>query len=254
MSAGPAVTRTAVVTGAGQGIGREIARVLGAAGLRVALLDLNEGAAQSAAQSLRDDGAQAHAWGVDVGDDAAVAATFREVAQTLGPVGVLVNNAAIFSSLTRKPFEEIPAAEWDAVMRVNVSGAFFAAKAASPQMRAQGWGRILSISSNTVDLGRPNFLHYVTSKAAIVGMTRSMARELGPHGITVNAIMPTLTRTNVPTQVVSEATFREVAALQSIPRSGEPIDVARTIRFLASDDAAFITGQTIAVDGGAIFR
>lgn len=246
-------TRTAVVTGGAQGIGLEISCKLLDAGHRVALFDINEASATAAAKVLAATGKVCKAYEVDVSNHDMVASAFAQVARDLGKVEILVNNAAVFSTLSRKPMDEISASEWETVLRVNVSGAFFAAKAASIQMREAGWGRIISISSNTVGLARPYFLHYVTSKSALIGMTRSMARELGAYGITVNALMPSLTRTNVATQVVQQSHFDEIEAMQCIKRSGSPEDVAGAIDFLVSEQAGFITGQTIAVDGGAVF-
>ena len=244
--------RVAIVTGGAQGIGAQICRTLVASGHSVALFDLDrDGAERTAAAIAGPDVCRAHA--VDVSDERATAEAVAAVEAQLGPVDVLVNNAALFSALARKPFEDIGIDEWNRVMAVNVGGPFLMAKAVAPRMRARRHGRIVNISSNTVQLGRPNFLHYVTSKAAIVGMTRSLARELGADGVTVNALMPSLTRTGVPTQVVAESTFEEIARLQCIPRTGLPSDVADAVAFLASDAAGFITGQTIAVDGGAVF-
>jgi 3-oxoacyl-[acyl-carrier protein] reductase len=147
-------------------------------------------------------------------------------------------------------FDELPLEEWDRVMRVNVTGSFLCARAVIGPMRKAGWGRIINISSATVGMGRPNFLHYVTSNAAVVGMTRSMAREVGPHGITVNALMPGLTKTEV--EFAGDATFRSIVELQAIKRTETPEDLARVLLFLASPASGFITGQCIAVDGGTI--
>jgi len=248
----PVPQRTAVVTGAAQGIGYGISAHLLEQGFAVGLLDLDFDAAQRAASTLAGSG-RCRPYHADVSDEAQVMAAVDAVSQQLGPPTILVNNAAIFSTLRRRPFEQIPVDEWDAVMAVNVRGPFLMAKAVLAHMKSAGFGRVISISSNTVELGRPNFLHYVSSKAAVVGMTRAMARELGPHGITVNALMPSLTRTDVPTQVVTETTFAEIAAMQCIHRTGLPADIAHAVGFLASESASFITGQTIAVDGGAVF-
>lgn len=246
--------RTAVVTGGGQGIGLQICQTLAQAGFKVAILDINAETAQRAESTVRESGAEVKAYCADISRSKDLEDTFLQIEKDLGPISVLINNAAMFSNLDRKPFEQISDEEWQKVMQVNINGAFFASKAAVAQMKKIGWGRIINISSNTVDLGRPFFLHYVTSKSALVGMTRSMARELGTFGITTNVIMPSLTRTNVATEVVNEAIFEQIAAMQCIPRSGEPRDVANAIKFLVSEDASFITGQTIAVDGGAVFK
>jgi 3-oxoacyl-[acyl-carrier protein] reductase len=139
-------------------------------------------------------------------------------------------------------------------MAVNVDGAFLCARAVAAGMKAAGWGRIVNVSSNTVTLGRTGFLHYVTSKAAVIGLTNALARELGAHGITVNAVMPSLTRTEVEFQDVPQGVYDEMIARQCIKRTGRPADIAAAVLFLASNGADFITGQTVAVDGGAVHR
>lgn len=244
--------RVVLVTGAAQGIGRVIAQRFAEAGAAVALADRQAALAREAADALVRAGSRAAAFGVDVASEASVAAMADAVQATLGPVDVLVNNAALFSTLGRQPFEAIALDEWDAVMRVNVHGPFLCARAVVGGMRAARRGRILNVSSNTVALGRPGFLHYVTSKAAVIGMTRAMARELGGDGITVNAVMPSLTRTGVPMAGVTDATWEALLAAQCVKRSGTPDDVAALMLYLASDAAAFVTGQTIAADGGAV--
>lgn len=137
-------------------------------------------------------------------------------------------------------------------MQVNVDETFLMTKAVMPHMTRAKYGRIVNISSTTVPMGRVNYLHYVTSKAAVLGITRSVAREVGEDGVTVNAITPTLIETGVDTQVVTEATFEYILERQSIKRTGQPEDLARVLLFLVSKDCAFITGQTIVVDGGGI--
>src|SRR5712692_8106043 len=165
-----------------------------------------------------------------------VAATVRQ----LGRLDILVNNAAVFSTITMKPFWELGQAEWDQLMAVNVRGVWLASKAVVPQMQRQRSGRIINISSAAILMGRPNYLHYIASKGAVFAMTRAMARELGDFGITVNTIAP-------------GATFTEMPRAQCIKRPEEPKDLVGTVVFLASDDAAFITGQTITVNGGLTF-
>ncbi|MCK9510477.1 MAG: SDR family oxidoreductase [Pigmentiphaga sp.] len=248
-----AKNKLAIVTGAAQGIGKTIALSLYASGYRVAALDLNEQAIQEyiAEQNLDPESFQGYR--VDISQKSGVEQVFDDIESRFGTAGILINAAAIFSTLERRSFLDITENEWRQVLDVNVNGTFYMSQRAAKSMVAQQWGRIVHISSNTVGLGRPLFLHYVTSKSALVGMTRSMARELGGAGVTVNAIMPSLTKTGVATNVVTEETFQAIAAMQCIPRAGKPRDIANAIRFLASDDAEFITGQCLAVDGGATF-
>jgi 3-oxoacyl-[acyl-carrier protein] reductase len=243
-----------VVTGAAQGIGREIAEAFCSAGAAVAVLDRDGARAARVVDRWCKTGARAIAVPVDVADEASVAAAFAEVQARFGGVDVLVNNAAVFSTLSRRDFDRIELDEWRRVMAVNVDGAFLCARAVAAGMKAAGWGRIVNVSSNTVTLGRTGFLHYVTSKAAVIGLTNALARELGAHGITVNAVMPSLTRTEVEFQDVPQGVYDEMIARQCIKRTGRPADIAAAVLFLASNGADFITGQTVAVDGGAVHR
>lgn len=242
--------RLALVTGAGQGLGRAFAARLLADGARVIVADLNEEKARAVAAELGD-GAFARV--VDVGEEESVAALAEQVAD-VGTVDVLVNNASIFSTLEMRPFEEIPLEEWSKVLHVNVTGGFLCCRAFVPGMRAAGYGKIINISSATVLLGRPRYLHYVTSKAAVIGMTRAMATELGPDGIRVNAVMPGATQTEVPRRTVTAEQAERIVDAQAIKRREVPEDLVGVVSFLASSDSDFITGQAINVDGGAAFH
>ena len=242
--------RLALVTGAGQGLGRAFAARLLADGARVVIADLDEVKAKAVAAELGE-GAYAHR--VDVADEASVAALADRVAE-LGSVDILVNNASIFSTLEMRPFEEIPLAEWSTVLEVNVTGGFLCCRQFVPGMRAAGYGKIINISSATVLIGRPHYLHYVTSKAAVIGMTRAMATELGPDGIRVNAVMPGATQTEVPRRTVTADQAERIVAAQAIKRREVPEDLVGVVSFLASADSDFITGQAINVDGGAAFH
>jgi 3-oxoacyl-[acyl-carrier protein] reductase len=175
----------------------------------------------------------------------------KEVEAEFGRIDILINNAAIFSTLEMRPFDQIPLAEWEAVLRVNVTGAFLCAQAVVGAMRRARFGRIINMASGAVSLGRPNYLHYITSKAALDGMTRSLARELGPHGITVNAILPGATFTEIERKTVTPEQKERIIAMQCIPRPEGPDDLVGTALFLASDAASFLTGQALTVDGGA---
>jgi 3-oxoacyl-[acyl-carrier protein] reductase len=150
-----------------------------------------------------------------------------------------------------RPFDEIPLAEWEAVLRVNVTGAFLCAAAVVPAMRRARWGRIVNIASGAVLLGRPNYLHYIASKGAIDAMSRSMARELGRDGITVNAVLPGATFTEIERKTVTPEQKERIIGMQCVPRAERPEDLVGTVLFLASEASAFLTGQRIVVDGGA---
>ena len=180
----------------------------------------------------------------------------RMVAETVerfGRVDALVNNAAIFSTITMKPFEQIEPDEWRRVLDVNLNGPFWCAQAVAPVMRARGRGAIVNMSSATVLFGRPNYVHYVASKAALVGMTRALANELGASGITVNTVMPGVVMTEVPRETVTPEQHAKLVQEQAVQEPVTPDDIAAAVAFLASDDARHMTGQTVVVDGGRNF-
>jgi 3-oxoacyl-[acyl-carrier protein] reductase len=244
------VGRLALVTGGGQGLGRAFAGRLLAEGARVVVADLDSERAAKVAAEL---GEGAFAETVDVSDEGSVARLAARVSR-LGTVDVLVNNASIFSTLEMRPFDQIPTEEWQRVMAVNVTGAYLCARAFVPCMRAVGYGKIVNISSATVFIGRPLYLHYVTSKAALIGMTRALATELGRDGICVNAVTPGATQTEVPRKTVTPQQAEQIVGRQAIKRRETPADLVGTVAFLASPDSDFITGQTVNVDGGAAFH
>ncbi len=245
--------RVAVVTGGAQGIGRALAHGFADAGAAVVVADKAGDRAAAVAESLRASGSKATAAEVDVADQESVRAMVRSTVQAFGRVDVLVNNAAIFSTIKMGPFEDIPIAEWNQVLNVNLTGAFLCCQAVAAQMREQQYGRIINISSATVLEGRANYLHYVTSKAGVVGLTRSLARELGSSNITVNAVMPGSIVTEIPRATVTPEQAAAIVAAQSVPRRLAPADIVGPILFLSSDAAAAITGQTVVVDGGGRF-
>jgi 3-oxoacyl-[acyl-carrier protein] reductase len=242
--------KTALVTGAGRGLGRVYARAFASAGAAVAVNDVAAAPAEAVAAECRALGTRAAAVVADVADAEAVARMAGDVRGALGPVDILVNNAALYAGIPRRRFDAIPIEEWRRLIDVNVTGSYLCARAVLPHMLERRWGRIVNVSSSTVPLGRPGFLHYVTSKAAILGLTRSMARELGALDITVNAVMPGLTETE-GSEGTADAIWDVVLRGQAIPRREQPHDVVGAVLFLVSDAAAFITGQTIVVDGGS---
>lgn len=243
--------RVIIVTGSGQGLGRSFARCFAEAGAKVVIAELDEAKARAVEREIRAIGGEAMAVQTDVTSPESVQAMVDEAVGAYGGVDVLINNAAMAAVLGRQPFTEIPIDEWDAVMRVNVKGAFLCCRAVVPHMIRANWGRIINLSSTTVAMGRVNMLHYVTSKTALVGMTRSLARELGPHGITVNALWPGLTQhEGIPDYPV--AGLEAVKAMQCIPRLEAPDDMTGAMLFLASDSSRFMTGQSVVVDGGSV--
>lgn len=243
--------RVVIITGAGQGIGRELARQFAAAGALAVVADLNIDKAEAVVQEIDEAGGIGLAVRVDVADEPSVNAMVNTVVKKWGRVDVLINNASIFATIEKRAFDEIPLAQWEQVLRVNITGTYLCVRAVAAHMRAAGYGRIINISSDAVTRGTVNYLHYVTSKSAVIGMTNSLARELGGHGITVNCVRPGSVATEVDRTVNPTAEVRgRAAALQCIPRGMVPTDLVGIMLFLATPASAFITGQTIACDGG----
>ena len=246
--------KNVVITGGGRGIGRAYAHSFAAIGARTIIAERDQASAYAVADEIIAAGGSARAITTDVADPGSIREMSAEVGGELGGADILVNNAAFFADIDMRPFYEIPDDEWDYAMQVNIGGCYRCAKALTPQFQAKGWGRIINISSSVVEMGRANYLHYVTSKSALVGMTRAMARELGGSGITVNAIMPGLVKTEVSRKTTNEETIRQITAQQCIQRVGTPDDIAAVVLFLATEAAGFMTGQTLLVDGGLYFR
>jgi 3-oxoacyl-[acyl-carrier protein] reductase len=239
--------KVAIVTGGGRGIGAHYCRGLAHEGARVVVADIvAEGAARVAAE------VGGTACRVDVADEASVEAMVKQTLDVYGRVDVLVNNAAIFTELIRprKDFDAIPVAEWDRVMAVNVRGVWLCSKAVAGVFRAQRSGVIINISSGTILGGTAGFAHYVTSKAAVWGLTRVLARELGPYGVRVNVITPGLTSSEAVLESYPAEYLQRSAAGRILQREERPQDLVGTVVFLASEASAFITGQTFNVDGG----
>ena len=243
--------RVVIITGAAQGIGRELARQFAAAGAFAVVADLDIDKADAVVKEIQDAGGVGLAVKVDVADESSVAAMVDTVIEKWGRVDVLINNASIFATIEKGPFDEIPVAQWEHVLKVNVTGSYLCVRAVAAHMRKAGFGRIINISSDAVTRGTVNYLHYVTSKSALIGMTNSLARELGGYGITVNCVRPGSVATEVERTVNPTAEVRNRAAsLQCIPRGMVPTDLVGIMFFLATPASAFITGQTIACDGG----
>jgi 3-oxoacyl-[acyl-carrier protein] reductase len=245
--------RVAIVTGAARGIGQAYCLALAREGAQVIAADILS-CAETVAQ-VEQAGGEALGVMVDVANAQSTQTMATQTLQRFERIDILVNNAAVYGGLRLTPFEEILEAEWDRVMAVNVKGLWLCCKAVIPPMRRQGYGKIINISSDTIWMGVPLFLHYVTSKGAVFAFTRALARELAGTGIAVNAITPGYTMTEAAQGLADPETVARLRAWvvdqQIIKRNEEPADLAGTVVFLASDDSAFITGQTINVNGGA---
>lgn len=252
------VDRCAVVTGAGHGIGRAYARRLGAEGAQVVVAEVDQQAGETVARELVGNGIEAIALRTDVADGDSVKATVERATQAFGKVDILVNNAAMYSTfpvLEALP-EELPLEHFEQVLRVNVLGSWLCASAVIPGMRRRGYGKIINISSGTVFKGSgADMLQYVTSKSAILGFTRTLARALGPSGIRVNCVAPGFTVTkDDPTAEEMDEALQRARAERALARVETPEDLVGVVSFLASADSDFITGQTIVVDGGAFLH
>jgi NAD(P)-dependent dehydrogenase (short-subunit alcohol dehydrogenase family) len=243
--------KVAIVTGAGSGIGKALATRLADDGASVVVADVAK-FDLAAAEIAKATGARTLGLQIDVSSEADVARMATETVKAFGRIDILVNNAAIFSSIKLKPFEQIEVAEWRKVMDVNILGVALCCRACVPHMRKAGGGRIINLASGAPIKGVPLFLHYISSKGAVIAMTRGLARELGKDGITVNTLAPGFTLSeNVakdPTHVKQGEVTRMTRAIQ---RDETPEDLVGTVSFLASADAAFMTGQTLVVDGGS---
>jgi len=248
-----ATGRVAVVTGAASGMGLAIARHLAARGNRVGLLDLQGEAAIRAAEALRETGANAIAVEADVTDRGAVDAALDEVRARLGPIQIMVTSAGLDAFET---FTDITNESWQRVLAVNLTGTFHCVQAAVADMLAARWGRIVTISSSSAQSGALRMAHYVASKAGVIGLTKALALDLAPHGITVNTIPPGMIDTPMLRRAEAGGDLPNIEKLASrmvpVRRAGTPEDIAATCGFLCSDEAAFITGQVIGVNGGMV--
>ena len=247
---GQDVSRVAIVTGGGSGMGAAICRHLAAQGHKVAVLDINGDAANEVATELQADGAPALGRRVDVSDRSAVFAALDSVRSALGPVGIMVTSAGIegFES-----FLDITPEAWDRMMAVNLSGTFHCLQAVVPDMIEAEWGRIVTISSSSAQSGTRRMAHYVASKGGVIALTKALALDLAPDGITVNTIPPGVIDTPMmrrPIESGQMASMEQVLARAPLGRAGTPDDIASACAFLCSEEAGYITGQQINVNGG----
>lgn len=244
--------KVALITGAGQGIGAEIARQFANAGAAVAVNDLREPKATAVAEEISDAGGKTIGLGADVSDPSAVNAMVQWAAKEFGPIDILVNNAAVYPMET---FDQQTVESWNHHLTVNLSSAFYCAKAVAPMMKEKKAGKIINIASVTFFLGAGNSPAYVASKGGIVGLTRNLAHELGPYNICVNAISPGLIDSEGTRQLMGQGSFNQehidrIIRQQCIKRHLVPVDIARVAVFLASSASDAISGQLIEVDGG----
>ena len=247
--------RSAIVTGGAKGIGRHYSQALAAEGAQVMIADIADGAELAAALAAKHGRNATDSMVFDVSDENQVKALVAKTMERFGKIDILVNNAALYSQLEETDFTNIDVALWDKVMAINVRGPFVMAKHVVPHMRAKGYGKIINIGSGSVFRGMPQMLHYTTSKGAIVAFTRSLSRAVGGDGICVNTLAPgfTLSDSVVENNPGHVQTSREAAiARRAIKRDGHPQDILGALVFLASADSDFVTGQVIAVDGGAV--
>ncbi|MFJ1969433.1 SDR family NAD(P)-dependent oxidoreductase [Streptomyces sp. NPDC087903] len=237
--------KVAVVTGGARGIGQGIATVLAAKGAAVAVWDLNTEGAEKTAAAIQEAGGRAIAVGGDASDAAAVAAAAARTRSELGPITILVNNAG---TTAYQPFTDITEDAWDRMIGVNLKGPFLVTRELVPDMLAAGWGRIINISSSSAQTGAPAMAHYVASKGGVIGLTRALAVEYIAKGITVNHVPPGF----IDTPLVREGPVDVEAAAATMPmkRAGTPADIAHAVAYLASEEAGYVTGQTLSANGG----
>jgi p-cumic alcohol dehydrogenase len=245
--------KVVIVTGAARGIGQEFARRLAAAGALIVAADINDCSATLAL--VKAEGSRGIASTLDVRDANSALAMAAAATQAFGHIDALINNAALYGALRGGRFDAIAEADWDAAMAVNVKGIWNCCKAAVPEMRKAGGGSIINLASLAATYGMPFALHYTTSKAAVIGLTRGLARELGRDRIRVNALAPSAVLTEGTSEFFGDKADRALEVIrtgQSIQRNLTPRDLVGTVTWLVSDASCFVTGQTIAIDGGTV--
>jgi NAD(P)-dependent dehydrogenase (short-subunit alcohol dehydrogenase family) len=244
--------KVAIVTGAAQGIGATYAKALANEGAKVVVTDIHDCGPIAKEIETSYQGSETLSLMTDVSNEKSTQTMAEKTLAHFGSIDILVNNAAIFGTLVPGRFEDIDVAEWDNLMAVNVKGPWLCTKAVAPIMRSNGYGKIINIASGTLYKGTPGLLHYVTSKGAIMAMTRVLSRELGEDGICVNTISPGLTMSENVVNSENWIAARDAnKATRALKRYQTPEDLIGTLIFLSSEDSDFMTGQSMVVDGGS---
>lgn len=238
--------RTGIVTGAARGIGRACALALAGTGVRVACADLDVAGLEDTAKAIRDGGGEAYVIRIDISSPESIKEAFAKTANEFGRIDILVNNAGITKDGLAMRMKKT---DWDAVIGINLTGSFLCAQQVMPGMLKERWGRIINIASVVGQSGNPGQANYVSSKAGVIGLTKGLAQELGSRTITVNAVAPGFIETAM-TAALPEEVRKGMLSRIPLQRMGSPEDIAAAVRFLASDDAAYITGQVLGVNGG----
>ncbi|MBI2184298.1 MAG: 3-oxoacyl-ACP reductase FabG [Thaumarchaeota archaeon] len=245
--------KVAIITGGARGLGEVYCHRFAEEGAKVMVADINGEGAIKVAEAIRKSGGNATPFKVDVSKEQDTKSMAETCAKMYGRIDILVNNAAIFYGLKYTPFDQLSSEEWDRILSVNVKGVWLCVKAVAPHMKQQGGGRIINVASGAPLKGNPGLLHYNASKAAVIGITRTLAKELGKHWINVNAVAPGFTLTEASMLMAGEDRMNQAVAARCLPKQEETEDVVGTVVFLASDMSKFITGQTLAVNGGDLF-
>jgi len=241
--------KVAIVTGGARGLGKAFCLAMAEQGAKLVIADILDKEAKHTAEEIQAKGGKAISIKTDVTSEEDTLGMAKETIKQFGRIDILVNNAAMIYGITRKPFIEIPPAEWDKLMAVNLRGPFLCCRAVFPQMKKQGKGKIINLASETAFTGSRHLVHYVTSKGGIISLTRALAAELGQYGICVNAIGPGFTDSESSRTLIDDITKYDVR-LTPLRRLEQPEDLVGALIFLASDESDFITGQTLVVDGG----